>query len=650
MVGTDSFPERLPFPFSLRSQTLADQPLARNGREIHYTIAGVPFRMAQGLGADLPYTVTTAPTQKDQQDTEPEAGEQTLSGWWLRNQNSWHEGAGARYVEARGEVKETFRFWQSSNVDVWTPGQLTMLRRAVAVSEGTIKSVAAVPDASVNSVVIGRANSIAKYDNLDAGTTITNLWTEASANFNHVIAGDSKYWAILDAAGGLAVRVFSGPLTAASPEAWQLTGGDPSKPMRILFAKHRLWAVNGNKIWNITVAGGGPGAPVLVNPIYTHPSTSFVYTDLCDAPGGILFSGYGDGTSGLQQITLDNTGAVPVISGARVTAVLPSDEKILRISSLASSMVLLLTNRGVRLATADSNSGEMVYGPRFMERTEVPNTAKPQVVSAGRWWWLVWGDETKVWRIDSSVEVEDGVLAYASDMESGATAFSGITVRNERPIVCTVNGDAVYRHATELEATGYLQSGRVRFRTDEPKTFSRIATTVAPLAGTLEMVMLNDADSELSLITYSDPGQTNLGVAEVPNERNPMRFMSFKLNFARSTGLTTGPTVYGVQIKALPASKPQRLYEIPLACYDREAWSTGQLEGYDGFARARYEALTMAEDNGAPVLLRDYTREPTTAVLCRIEEVKLVRMTQPDATNLAASWGGVLIVTLRTLT
>jgi hypothetical protein len=641
---TTTFPERLPFPFTLRESTLADQQLDRSGREIHYTLAGVPFRTA--VTPDLPMSITTAPTQKEQQDVEPEAGENSLSGWWIRNQNSFHEGAGARYVEARGEVKDTFRFWESSNLDVWTPGQLTMLRRSVTVADGAVQAVAAIPDTTVNSVVVGRTNNVAKYTNLDTGTATTTLFSEPGTTFRHVIASETQWWAIGDV-GGLAVRVYTGTLAGGAPEVWQLTSGDPTKPMRIVYAKHRLWAVNANRIWAITVAGGAAGAPVAVASIYNHPSTAFSYTDLCDAPGGVVFSGSGDGSSGLQQITLDTTGAVPTLAGAQVTAVLPNDEKILRISSLASSMILLLTNRGVRVAVA--SDGEMIYGPRFMERAEVPSTAKPQVVSAGRWWWLVWGDEAKVWRIDSSAEVEDGVFAYASDMESGSTSFNGITVRNERPVVGTVTGDLAYRHATELSASGYLTTGRIRYRTDEPKSFQRIATTVAPLAGTLEVVVLNDADTERSLITYNVVGQTGLAVATVPNESNPMRFASVKLNFTRAAGLTTGPTVYGVQVKALPAVKPQRMYQIPFECYDMEYWSTGQREGYDGFARDRYETLKTAEDAGAPVVLRDYTTEPTNGELCRIEEVKLVRTTQPHADKQVGSWGGILIVTLRTL-
>lgn len=637
--------ERLPFPFTQREQTLADNPITRDGREIHYTIAGVPFRTM--VTAEQPLTVVTAPVQKEQQDVEPEAGENSLAGWWLRNQSSFHEGAGARYTEARGEVKETSRFWESSGVDVWTPGELKLLRRAGTVTDGAVKSLYAIPDAAVNSVLVGRAGNVAKYTNLDTGTATTTLFTKAGTSFDHVIASETDWFA--SGTSATDVRVFQATLAGGTPIVWSLTGASLTKPTRILWAKHRLWAVNGNKLYVLTAAGGTDAAPTAVVHHYQHPSTGFEYTDLCDVPGGVAFSGTGDGSSGLQRVTLDSSGAVPTVTGAIVTAVLPNDEKVLRVSSLASSMVLMLTNRGVRVAVASQTNGEMVYGPRFMDRTELPASAKPQVVAAGRWWWLVWGDEAKAWRVDSSLEVDSGVFAYAADMESGSTAFHGITVRNERPIVMTSDGNLAYRHATELVASGTLTTGRIRYRTDELKSFQRIVPTVAPLAGTLEVVMVNDADTELSLITYNVQGEINLGDAQVPDERNPMRFMSVKLNLTRSTGLTTGPIIYGVQVKALPASTPMRIYQIPLACYDRELWSVGQEDGYDGFARERYQALKAAEDAGGPVVLRDYTHEPTTAELCVIQELRFIRHTQPDMDNQSASWGGILIVTLKTL-
>src|SRR2546428_12421152 len=91
--------ERLPFPISRRLATAQEEILAKNGREIHYTIGGIPFRSQ--ATTDNPEVRDTAQVQKTQQDVEPDPGEQTFSGWWLRSQSSWHEGAGFTFMEPR---------------------------------------------------------------------------------------------------------------------------------------------------------------------------------------------------------------------------------------------------------------------------------------------------------------------------------------------------------------------------------------------------------------------------------------------------------------------------------------------------------------------------------------------------------------------
>jgi len=46
-----------------------------------------------------PYRRETAQYRKDQFDNSVEPGEQSLTGWWLRSQTSWHNGAGISFYE-----------------------------------------------------------------------------------------------------------------------------------------------------------------------------------------------------------------------------------------------------------------------------------------------------------------------------------------------------------------------------------------------------------------------------------------------------------------------------------------------------------------------------------------------------------------------
>lgn len=633
--------ERLPYAISKRLSSTVAEIINRNGREIHYTVAGVPFRVA--TSSDTPLTLDTAPIQKQQQDQEPEAGEQTLSGWWLRSQVSWHEGAGILYTEQRGDLSATAAFRSSSNVDVWTEGELRLLKATTDFGIGTGSlSVAIIPETTGQSIVLGRSGEVRRYTNMDAGITPTiQLYSLGGVNFTQVIATESFWYA-----AGSDGKVYSGPIgaTTGSPSIWTLTGANTALDTRIVWAKHRLWAVNGNKIYNLNATT--PGATAAA---YTHPSTGWVYTDLTDGPGGILFSGYGDGTSHIQRITLDSSGAVPTLTAATTLAVMPSDERVLRINSLAGSMVCMVTNFGVRVAVADLN-GNLQYGPLFLERvTEVPYTVKPTLRSAGRFWWVGFGDENKLWRVDSSMEVDEGVFAYASDMETSAAPQS-IAVRNERVVVVTTTGAVQYTHASNLCSTGYIQTGRMRFRTDEFKTYHYIDCTADPLQGSIVLDVLNDADSLANVLTWSTQGKA-LPSAQFPATFGRQRFVSVKLTLNRSgTDSTKGPVIYGVRVKALPAGQPQRIYTLPLQCYDREVWSTGQIEGYDGFAYDRYLSVRAAEDAGGVVMLVNYGFPDPQGELCRIEELKFVQLLPPEPEQKDGGFGGLLIVTLRTLT
>lgn len=635
--------ERLPYPISKRLATAAEEILAKNGREIHYTIGGIPFRSA--ATSDSPELRDTVSVQKDQTDTEPEAGEQTLAGWWLRSQASWHQGAGYTYAESRGEVKETNWFKDSFNVDPWTQGQVTLLKKAVNVSSSSNQAIAIVPDATGLAVVAGRSGEVRRYTNLDVDGSSTVLATVGGVTFTHVVTTSTKWYSATDNG-----KVYAGPINAltGAPEIWTLTGADTTKQTRIAWAKHRLFAVNGNKVYQLDSAV--PGATAAA---YNHPSTAWVYTDVADVPGGVLFSGYGDGASHLQRIALNTDTAAPTLSGATTTAIMPSDEQVLRISSLTGSLVCLLTTRGVRVGQTQT-SGEMVYGPLFIERpTALPSTAKPALTAAGRFWWATFGDTSMVYRVDSNTQVDDGVFAYATDMNlPSASGFTGVSVLGTRPVVVTSSGAIVYRHATQLETEGWIQSGRIRYRTEEAKQFQFIDVTAAPLQGSIALDVLNEADSPARINLWSQSGLGVLPTAQVPTNMNPLRFVSLKLTLTRSGDGISGPEVHGWQVKALPAGKPQRLYQLPLKCFDVEKWSGGQIDpyGYQGFARDRYYSLRDAEDAGGVVVLRDYRFESPIGELCKIEGMRFVQTYPSDPAHPGGVFGGTLIVTLRTLT
>ena len=89
-------------------------------------IAGLPFFISPL--DDSPYRRVTAQYRKQQIDQSREPGEQTLTGWWLRSQSSFHYGQGIKFFEPIQDESLRFQYTNSKGMDVWTRGQVTLLK------------------------------------------------------------------------------------------------------------------------------------------------------------------------------------------------------------------------------------------------------------------------------------------------------------------------------------------------------------------------------------------------------------------------------------------------------------------------------------------------------------------------------------------
>ena len=100
------------------------------GEAYDVAIAGLPFFLLNS--DDSPYRRVTAQYRKQQIDQSREPGEQTLTGWWLRSQSSFHYGQGIKFFEPIQEESLRFQYTESKGVDVWTKGQATLLKSCVS--------------------------------------------------------------------------------------------------------------------------------------------------------------------------------------------------------------------------------------------------------------------------------------------------------------------------------------------------------------------------------------------------------------------------------------------------------------------------------------------------------------------------------------
>ena len=89
-------------------------------------VNNMPFFIA--ATDEQPYRRESAPSKREQIDQTTEPGEQSFTGWWFRSQSSFHLGAGAKFFEPVQEETLRFRFQDSEGIDVWTRGQVSLLK------------------------------------------------------------------------------------------------------------------------------------------------------------------------------------------------------------------------------------------------------------------------------------------------------------------------------------------------------------------------------------------------------------------------------------------------------------------------------------------------------------------------------------------
>ena len=100
-----------------------------NAEDYDVAIGGEPFFMAPT--DQNPYQRETAPYRKEQFDNGAEPGEQSLTGWWIRSQSSFHNGSGIKFYDPSSGEASKYRFADSQGVNVWTKGEVSLLKDVV---------------------------------------------------------------------------------------------------------------------------------------------------------------------------------------------------------------------------------------------------------------------------------------------------------------------------------------------------------------------------------------------------------------------------------------------------------------------------------------------------------------------------------------
>ena len=170
-------------------------------------VGGLPFFI--GPNKDYPYKRETAQYRKQQIDQQKEPGEQTLTGWWLRSQSSFHYGAGIRYEEPIQGETVGMRFNKSAGVDVFNIGKVTLLPDVTKQHDVTnVPLMVGGTDTNGVDVVIW-ADGANLYRTTAAGTT-TSLTYGGTGSILAVTQDGANYYA------ANATGIYKGPLTGAT--------------------------------------------------------------------------------------------------------------------------------------------------------------------------------------------------------------------------------------------------------------------------------------------------------------------------------------------------------------------------------------------------------------------------------------------------
>lgn len=624
-------------------------------------IGGMPFIYAIGDGR--PYTRQTAPYRKDQFDNGTEPGEQSLTGWWIRSQMSFHSGSGIKFYDpATTDENGHYRFADSRGLDVWTKGQVTLLKSCTSghVTTGPIASNG-VTQQHLRSIKWSTFTGALLHDEYD----VDKIKITDPSNPVHFIdynsGTDSPVYAICDD-GTFAYwitntatkkTVYKKELTLTSSDAntkmFDEIGAITNATME--YVKDRIILCADNKVYEFATS-----AVAMPTTVYTHPTSTHVYTSVAASGPAIYVSGYNGSQSTIQKFTLNTSGVMPTLTSAIVAAELPVGEIVHKIYYYLGYM-MIGTNKGVRIAAVSDQDGSISYGPLIVETTQ------PVYDFAARdhyvWATTSVAGAPGLTRIDLSAEIEPLRFAYANDVYydgvtghvTTAVCFDGNTdpTTTDRLMFATAYGSssngAIYvEDATTLRTSGYLTTGNIRYGTLEPKNFKRLLGRGDFTYGSMTLETVDKNGTEYDHISYD----ASIGSPEITTSTpaTAQEYVAYKFILYRD-GTTTsqGPIFKGYQAKATIATPRQRQIQFPVYCFDVETDRYNTVIGYEGRAFDRIKLLEEIEKTGDVITWQDITTGESQQAV--IENTNFQRMTPPD--KRFDGFGGVITITIRTV-
>ncbi len=619
-----------------------------------------------------PYRRETAQYKKDQFDNSAEPGEQSLTGWWVRSQTSWHNGAGIEFYEPGTDYQHvSHRFYDSRGVDVWTVGELRLHKDVFHAYTGAQGINATTGNDGTNDVLVsGDANGILKKITLNgnsSATTANYVHTATSYPQGHngsnypftsVTTSGGKYYATCDGAihrgtvGTLDSDVVFARHSAGSKAFVKYAKGF------IFFGENNILNLIDDSQGNTNAHNGALPAGKQYDS-RTHLDSTFVWNDIAGGQTNIYASGNAGNNGEIWKIGFDETPTatsngtlLPDLSSSTVNVTLPDSETVRAIHYYLGYLIVG-TNRGIRVCPVNIN-GDITLGPLLIETSYPVNgfTERGTYIYAA-----TKADDSGningiLIRIDLSQQFDDGTFAYAYDLEYQSTPDSSDCTEvynlNDRLVMVIEEGGAAgelqVEHTTNYRSSGWLQTGKIRYGTVEPKFFKYLQTRgLAAIGDNIAIQTIDYAGNDYDIIALDSVSLgENVGLNQPVGGQE---FISIRFTLNNGSPITDYPVLQSYQLKSIPGVPRQRIYQYPLSCFDTEMDKYNVQFGYIGRAWELLQTLEELEISGDFVTVHDYRTDESYQGV--IEEVKFSSESSPDKDS--NGFGGLLLVTVRKL-
>lgn len=633
-------PVRLPSGRPLQSVTGTTLDAADSASLYDVAIGGVGFEFANTV--DNPYIRETVPLTKERVDQAVTPGEQTLTGWWIKSQDSFHGGAGQLQLEQpTGETPVTHvRYDCSKKVNPFVPGMVTPLPDVTVLT--------GVEPTKLCALVVSGADALA-YLAGGVPTLMTAVTTAPSAtafaggvSTGQSMCTDGRF---VYAATATTVYRYDPTTPAAAPVT--VATFPTATDSQLAWVKSRLMLGANGSVYEITdLSGANPGSAATLR--YTHPTPGFSWQCFANGPQALLAAGNANGgPSVITSFTLNNQANFPILAVAGDIGEMPNGETILSMMLVEGSFLAIGTTRGVRVGTYDAYYQRLQIGPLHLSTNDPVNavyalaTRDRFIYAAGKDY-----DEAGLLCLDTgTVTDQAGRFAWAPHQVTptftqNQNATSVAVLPLSQRLAFGVTGQGLYLEGTTpgTQRETWLRTSRIRFGTAEPKLFKLGRVRGYFPSGQIDVTGITpDGSVLLASVGWatSDPDEFRLATAQ-------SEWLQLKFTLSKSSTVQLN----NYSVKALPATRRQRYIQLVLALFDNETTKTGQRIRDELGARTRLNKLEAMDAAGDEVAFQEFTPAGVVSTVVVIDKVSFKQSGRPQARS---DIGGTVNVLLRTV-